>query len=256
MGSPGRIFRKTAPRDFIEKPCRSGDTSGVLEGQQKLGSLIWWLKRPKALKFDVLIAHALYGPFWTNLAGPDLFFWEQCAIFPQMTRTLSLRRASTNDLAAVDRLLGRSYPRLLAADYPPSTLVLAVPRLVRAKPELLASGRYFVAEDGEGRLLAAGGWSRSHSVGAGIVEDMGHVRHVATDPAVVRQGIGRALMERVLQDARSAGMQWLDCLSTRTAVPFYRALGFRPMHGVDVPLAAGIIFPAIRMLADLRQTSV
>jgi GNAT superfamily N-acetyltransferase len=171
-----------------------------------------------------------------------------------MTPTLTVRRAEPGDLAAVDRLLLRSYPRLLAADYPPSTLVLAVPRLVRAKPELLASGRYFVAEDAEGRLLAAGGWSRSHAVGAGIVEDMGHVRHVATDPTVVRQGIGRALMDRVMQDARAAGMQWLDCLSTRTAVPFYQALGFRSLHGVDVPLAAGIIFPTIRMLSDLRQS--
>jgi N-acetylglutamate synthase-like GNAT family acetyltransferase len=173
-----------------------------------------------------------------------------------MTPTISLRKASLADLSAVDRVLMRSYPRLLAADYPPSTMVLAVPRLVRAKPELLASGRYFVAEDREGQLLAVGGWSRPKVLGAGIVEDMGHVRHVATDPSVVRQGVGRALMGRVIQDAQAAGMNWLDCLSTRTAVPFYRALGFRPVHAVEVPLAAGIVFPTLRMLADLRRRSI
>jgi N-acetylglutamate synthase-like GNAT family acetyltransferase len=174
-------------------------------------------------------------------------------MFPEMIPTMSLRKASPTDLSAVDRLLSRSYPRLLAADYPPSTLVLAVPRLVRARPELLASGRYFVAEDAEGRLLAVGGWSRSRAIGTGIVEDMGHVRHVATDPSVVRQGVGRTLMTQVMQDARAVGMHWLDCLSTRTAVPFYRALGFRVLHDVDVPLAAGIVFPTVRMLADLRR---
>jgi GNAT superfamily N-acetyltransferase len=170
-----------------------------------------------------------------------------------MIPTISLRKASPADLSAVDRVLMRSYPKLLAADYPPSTMVLAVPRLVRAKPELLASGRYFVAEDAEGRLLAVGGWSRPRVLGAGIVEDMGNVRHVATDPSVVRQGVGRALMERVMQDAQAAGMGWLDCLSTRTAVPFYRALGFRALHAVEVPLAAGIVFPTLRMLAYLRR---
>ena len=170
-----------------------------------------------------------------------------------MTPTLSLRHASPADLSAVDALLSRSYPRLLAADYPPSTLVLAVPRIMRARPELLAAGTYFLAEDPEGRVLAAGGWTRAAPSRMPGLEDTGHVRHVATDPGVVRRGVGRALMSRVMQDARGAGMQWLDCLSTRTAVPFYTALGFKPLHVVEVTLAPGIVFPVLRMMADLRQ---
>jgi GNAT superfamily N-acetyltransferase len=170
-----------------------------------------------------------------------------------MIPTLSLRKAAPTDLAAVDRLLSRSYPKLLAADYPPSIMVLAVPRISRARPELLASGRYFLAEDAEGRLLAAGGWSRGNPSGPQMHEDTGHVRHVATDPGFVRKGVGRALMGRVMQDARAAGMLWLDCLSTRTAVPFYHALGFRPVGPVEVPLAPEVRFPAMRMIADLRQ---
>ena len=170
-----------------------------------------------------------------------------------MIPTISLRRSSLADLSAVDRLLARSYPRLLAADYPPSTLVLAVPLISRARPELLFSGRYFLAEDPSGKVIAAGGWSRGAPSGSEGVEDTGHVRHVATDPDVVRQGVGRALMTRVIEDAQGAGMAWLDCLSTRTAVPFYAALGFRPLHHTDITLAPGIVFPAIRMMADLRR---
>jgi GNAT superfamily N-acetyltransferase len=170
-----------------------------------------------------------------------------------MNPTISLRLASLADLSAVDLLLARSYPRLLAGDYPPSTLVLAVPRIARARPELLASGRYFLAEDPEGRVLAAGGWSPASPSGAVLAEDVGHVRHVATDPAAVRKGIGRALMAGVMQDARGAGKAWLDCMSTRTAVPFYAALGFRPLHNSDIALAPGIVFPVIRMMADLRR---
>jgi GNAT superfamily N-acetyltransferase len=170
-----------------------------------------------------------------------------------MTPTISLRRASPADLAAVDRLLQRSYFRLLAADYAPSTLVLAVPRFARAQPELLSLPSYFVAEDSLGRIVAAGGWSRGRQKGWPVADAVGHVRHVATDPAVARQGVGRALMTRVLEDARAAGMQWLDCLSTRTAVPFYRSLGFQELFPTEIGLGAGISFPVIRMMARLRD---
>ena len=169
-----------------------------------------------------------------------------------MAQTITLRTARPLDLAGIDRLLGRSYPRLLAPDYPPSTLVLAVPRFARAQPEILGSGRYFVAEDAQGRILAAGGWSRRNSSGGPVAETTGHVRHVATDPDVARQGLGRLVMERVIGDAKAAGMDWLDCLSTRTAVPFYRALGFRALHPQELSLGPGIGFPVMRMVLDLR----
>jgi N-acetylglutamate synthase-like GNAT family acetyltransferase len=163
-----------------------------------------------------------------------------------MISTITIRRARPSDLAAVDRLLARSYPRLLAADYPPSVMVLAVPIISRARPELLASGRYFLAVDAAGRVVGAGGWS-----GGRAPVDLGQVRHVATDPEVVRQGVGRKLMDEVLADAARAGVRRMECLSTRTAVAFYSSLGFRVVGPTDVPLQPGIVFPAVRMLADL-----
>jgi GNAT superfamily N-acetyltransferase len=164
---------------------------------------------------------------------------------------VTLRLAVPTDLSAVDRLLGRSYPKLLTQDYPPSTLVLAVPRFARAQPGLLASGHYFLAEDAQGRVLAAGGWSRSGPGGAAVGQATGHVRHVATDPSVVRQGVGRILMTRVLEDARTAGMRWLDCLSTTTAVPFYRKIGFEALGPAELSLGPGIDFPVMRMRIGL-----
>lgn len=169
-----------------------------------------------------------------------------------MAQTITLRRAEPGDLAAVDQLLARSYPRLLAADYPPSVMVLAVPIISRARPELLASGRYFLAVDASGRVVGAGGWSLARPGGAADPSvDTGHVRHVATDPDVTRQGIGRKLMREAVADAARAGVLRLECLSTRTAVPFYTALGFRVVGPTDVPLQPGNVFPAVRMIADL-----
>jgi len=158
-----------------------------------------------------------------------------------MTDALTLRHATLADLALVDDLLARSYPRILSRDYPPSVMVMAVPLLTRARPELLASGRYHLAVTDAGRVIGAGGWSGR---GGGPAQ----IRHVATDPLHLRRGIGSALMARILAEAAAAGFVTMDCLSTRTAVPFYESLGFQVLGRVEIGLAPGIVFPAVRML--------
>lgn len=168
-----------------------------------------------------------------------------------MDHTLTLRRAKPTDLSAVDRLLSRSYPRLLKGDYKPSVLVTALPIISRARPELLASGRYFLAETDEGQVIGAGGWSVAAPGHGQDASQTAHVRHVAVDPARLRQGVGSAVMSEIIVDALRHGIRWLDCMSTRTAIPFYDALGFRVLHEVDVPLAPGIIFPAVRMMRQI-----
>ena len=162
----------------------------------------------------------------------------------------SIRPATPADIGAVDSLLRRSYGPLLRADYPPSVLVLALPRMARAQPRLMASGRYFLAEE-EGLLLGAGGWSVEPPGGGAAVPGLGHVRHVATDAGAVRRGVGRALMERVFSEAREGGMAHLSSLSTLTAVPFYEALGFRALRPVDLSFGPGVPFPAVEMERDL-----
>jgi GNAT superfamily N-acetyltransferase len=170
-----------------------------------------------------------------------------------MDRTLTLRRTTSADLAAVDELLATSYPRLLAPDYPPSILVMALPIISRARPELLTSGRYFIVLDGA-QVVGAGGWSTNAPMQGGDAPATGHVRHVVTDHRYQRRGIGRALMAHVLADATAAGMTRMDCLSTRTAVPFYAAMGFDRVRDVLVPLRPGIDFPAVDMrIATLRK---
>lgn len=165
-----------------------------------------------------------------------------------MARTLSLRVARPGDLAGVDLLLSRSYPRLLAADYPPSVMVTAVPLVARARPELLASGRYYVLEDAGGRILGAGGYSLAEPRGDAGAGRLAQIRHVATDPDATRRGIGRAILRRAMAAAVGEGVSGFECLSTRTAVPFYAAMGFVTAGATGVVLAPGIIFPAVRMV--------
>jgi len=158
---------------------------------------------------------------------------------------MHVRPTTKADLAAVDALLARTYPKLLKADYPPSVLVTALPVISRAQPALLVCGTYYVAEE-DGAILGAGGWTPDKAE-----EGLGHIRHVVTDDRALRRGVGRAIMERSFAVARAAGITRMECWATRTAVPFYTAVGFHEIGPIDVTLAGGISFPSVRMLRDL-----
>lgn len=167
-----------------------------------------------------------------------------------MDRTILVRIAKPSDLAAVDALMQRSFCVQVREDYPPSVVVTALPVLSRASSALMRSGTYHVAEDEDGAVLGAGGWTAVGPLGARRV-GVGHVRHLVTEHMHTRRGVASGIMARVVEQAREAGMRALDCLSTRTAVPFYAAIGFQSVGPVDVNLRPGIVFPAVRMIRRL-----
>ncbi len=168
-----------------------------------------------------------------------------------MLSEITIRPTSSRDLPRIDTLLRESYLALLKQDYPPSVLVTALPLTSRASPALLRSGSYFVAEDAEGAALAAGGWSHSGPQGGVGPRDLGHIRHVATHPRALRRGLASAILERCFAEARAQGITWIMAQSTRTAVPFYRAMGFEDRVEVEVMLRPGIAFPAVEMARGL-----
>lgn len=164
-----------------------------------------------------------------------------------MADTITIRPTTAHDLPTVDALLAASYTTLLKRDYAPSVLVTALPLISRANPALLRSGSYFMAADDAGMALAAGGWTRAAPQGGVGIPQIGHVRHVATHPAHLRRGLAQAIMTRVLADALAAGVERMICQSTQTAVPFYRAIGFRVRGEIVIALRPGIAFPAVEM---------
>ena len=158
---------------------------------------------------------------------------------------MHIRPSTLYDMAAVDALLARTYPKLLKADYAPSVLVTALPVIARARPELLVCGTYYVAEDGDA-ILGAGGWTPDRDDAS-----LGHVRHLVTDDRALRRGVGRALMERSFADARAVGVGRMECWATLSAEPFYQAMGFETLGPLDVTLQGGIVFPSLRMMRAL-----
>ncbi len=149
-------------------------------------------------------------------------------------------------MVRIDGLYSRSYPRLLKADYAPSLLVTVVPLFSKAQLKLVTSGTYFVAEREDGALIGAGGWTKIGPMGE-MSDGMGHIRHFATDPDVLRAGVGRAVMEACVAQAYDAGLGELSCYSTITAVPFYEAQGFVVKGEMQLQFAQAMRFPAVWM---------
>lgn len=166
-----------------------------------------------------------------------------------MTR---VRVATPGDADAVTRLLEASYPTLMAPAYPAEMLAPALALMTRANPALLACGTFFVAEDPSGGIVGCGGWTPGVPGPNPAPGDAttGHVRHFAVHPGALRRGVGRALIGRTIDDARSAGMTRLSCYSSLVAVEFYASAGFEALEERTMMLAEGV--PILTVVMERR----
>lgn len=156
-------------------------------------------------------------------------------------------RASTpQDLSAVEALLCRSYPAMMAEAYEERLLALALPFMMRANPDLLASGTFHVVEE-DGRILGCGGWTFGAPGSGETIEGLAHLRHFAVDPACARQGIGRALFAECARAAAGQGALRFQAFSGLNAEPFYARMGLKRLEIVSIPMAPGVAFPVALM---------
>jgi GNAT superfamily N-acetyltransferase len=172
---------------------------------------------------------------------------------------ITVRGASPQDAEAVSALLEASYTSLMALGYEPTLFARALPLLTKANPMLLSSCTWYVVEalDAEDRLVGCGGWARQRPDVPNEPVDpvLGHIRHFATHPNWTRRGIGRALFDRCVADARAAGVCTFECYSSIGAEGFYRALGFSTVEPMKLALAENLTIPGVRMLCEFAQRS-
>jgi len=163
---------------------------------------------------------------------------------------LTFTIASLDDRETVERIFRASYTTLMAPSYDPEVLRVVLPKIVTAQDDLLASGTFLIGWE-DATPVVVGGWT---SWAPGTREEtpgLSHIRHVAADPTQTGKGHGRALVERLKDDARQAGFQRMEALSTLNAEPFYARMGFRRIAEHVVTLGGGVRLPNIRMLADI-----
>lgn len=163
----------------------------------------------------------------------------------------SVRVAGPPDAAAVSALLEASYLKLFAPRYERHVLAAALPLMTTASPRLLVSGTFYAAQIEAGQLVGCGGWTKEHPNSGAVTPGTGQVRHFATHPDWVRLGIGRAVLARCMEDAKTQGVRILDCFSSLVAVDFYQTLGFVEIRPIEVELTPSISIPGLLMRREL-----
>lgn len=133
-------------------------------------------------------------------------------------RRWRIRRAVPVDAAPIWAIHTRAIREIASSHYDPDTVVAWSGRTTPASyAEVIATLVLVVAEDDDGRLAGFGELDPS----AGIV------RACYVDPDFERQGVGRALMAALEDEARAHGRSALLLDASLNAIPFYEALGWR-----------------------------
>ncbi|HEX3602917.1 MAG TPA: GNAT family N-acetyltransferase [Steroidobacteraceae bacterium] len=149
----------------------------------------------------------------------------------------TLRKATLDDVPALDALIARSARGLSTADYRTGQIEGALRGAFGVDSQLLADETYFVVEDA-GRLVGCGGWSfRSTLFGSdaragrdsSALDPKTHaakIRAFFVDPDSARRGIGSLLLDRCEAEARAHGYARVELMATLPGVKLYAARGY------------------------------
>jgi GNAT superfamily N-acetyltransferase len=72
-----------------------------------------------------------------------------------------------------------------------------------------------------------------------------------TDPAFVRQGVGRAILDACEAAARAAGFSEAEMMATLAGEPLYRTCGYAVVERMQAAPVDGVAVPLVRMRKKL-----
>lgn len=168
-----------------------------------------------------------------------------------MHTSYSVAVASSADAAAVTSLLAASYGALMPSCYEAAVLERALPLMIEANPLLLASGTYYKAVTREGQVIGSGGWTKERPGTGDVVPGTAHIRHFATHPEWLGQGVGRSIYAECRKAAGAAGIRRFECYASLNAEGFYAALGFRRVRHLDIAMGPDVSLPSVLMEISL-----
>lgn len=152
---------------------------------------------------------------------------------------MEIRRWQPGEEASIWEVYSAATRRVVSQDYTPEQVARWAPEEPdwTAWAERLAQVNPFVA-------IVSG-----RVAGFAELEPDGHIDRFYTHPDFHRQGVGTALLEAILEAARSLGLQRLFAEVSTTGVDFFLARGFT-MEEERRPLVCGA--PAIQFLMSRR----
>jgi GNAT superfamily N-acetyltransferase len=129
----------------------------------------------------------------------------------------------------------------------------------------LVRDRTYIIIEADGVIAGCGGWSFRSTLYGGdksvvarapeILDpavDAARIRAMYTDPAFVRQGIGRMVLSACEAAARDYGFGRAEMMATLAGEPLYRACGYLPIEYVETHPTGDVTVPMIRMGKSLR----
>lgn len=149
----------------------------------------------------------------------------------------------------------------LQSDFLTPAQVAASHAVMGLDRQLVADGTYFIVEDGN-EAAGCGGWSfrattygGDHSAGRDArrldpATEAAKVRAMYTDPAHVRRGVGRMVLNAAESAARESGFTAVELAATMAGVPLYRAAGYVDVEAFE-DASGGVPVPLIRMRKTL-----
>jgi GNAT superfamily N-acetyltransferase len=159
---------------------------------------------------------------------------------------LTIRPAEESDRQLLEDLIAECYATVYPGWYDNDLLGDALPAMLKIDPKLLASGHYFLAQASD-KIAGCGGWSAGAPGKETSQQSVGHIRHFATDPQLMGQGIGAAILAHCIHQASASGLASLKCFSSLPAEGFYARQGFEKVDIVNVMLGESVYFPAVLM---------
>ena len=173
--------------------------------------------------------------------------------------SFELRLASPADVSQISELISASVRGLAKGIYDDSQIERSIASVFGVDHQLIDDGTYFVAES-NGCIVGCGGWSKRRTLyGSSVYEnsrdpeeldptkDACKIRAFFIHPESARQGIGRAILERCEADAKSAGFNRAEMMSTLPGMPLYEACGYKRHESVGVPISEGDEIECVRM---------
>jgi GNAT superfamily N-acetyltransferase len=173
-----------------------------------------------------------------------------------------LRKATLFDRAAIAQLIKDSARSLSRADYSDAQIEGAIATVFGVDTNLIIDGTYFVA-DSAGTLIGCGGWSKRKTLFGGDQyaprdasyldpsRDPAKIRAFFIHPQHARKGIARAILEACETEAKTAGFQSLELMSTLPGIKLYRACGYVGENPVELDVGDGVTIGLLPMRKGL-----
>jgi N-acetylglutamate synthase-like GNAT family acetyltransferase len=194
------------------------------------------------------------------------------------TVEIRIRKATTADIPALQRLMEASVRELQAEDYTPGQMEGALESVFGVDSRLIADGTYLVAEarivdalskaentaeeenPGSGWVIAGcGGWSKRKTLYGGdhwtgredtLLDpkcDAAKIRAFFIHPAWARRGVGSKILAACEAGARAAGFTSYEMGATLTGAKLFGAKGYVAVENIEIPLKNGLTLPVVHM---------